>query len=626
MNTKKIVKRSIVLVTIVILLSSAASANFVVQDLTTYDESDPNNDITVTSNSVTISGAVANQDGSLGTDAFYVWDRNSTYNFTLNRDSQSEAGSRFMIGWEKTQRTEVSSAFLGVGIFTDDITIQEGAGGSEATNVLTNIDDNTDYYISAHMDAQTGTFTVSVYSDSERTNLLASNSVSYPTSTHYEYFYAAISGNPASTTDEFYGTFSDFSVDAPDEADYFTSFDPSKQKEALAVSGFTEVDNKSLMEINNGKIIVTGVENTDIDENFYRGIEVQRTGIVETHLQFTVNGTSDTDAKAQVMYSQEVVDSSAENGNNGFQINVNNGVRIVNRQSGGGELAGEYIEISNDKQYYARMIYDFNNNTNTVVIYNDSSLNDRVGFSQAPLTSDNFSVFYPYISNGGILSTQYYGTFSNYSIYHDGQVPDIPDALPSDSEIQIRINTWMRYNTTQPYTILAVSNHSVTDITDVATVTTNNSTLITVNTATNQLIATNNTSVKGRTYIQADYQSFSTTKNVTVANLTLDNIEILPSAYWLSAFLGIHDEQAAYGIGSESQFIYFAILIGAVLAWKARNEYLGIGVILAALILFWVLEKVTVGIVLVGLFYGIFAAYQLLQTPSRSDTNVGGLK
>lgn len=191
--------------------------------------------------------------------------------------------------------------------------------------------------------------------------------------------------------------------------------------------------------------------------------------------------------------------------------------------------------------------------------------------------------------------------------------------------LSLDIQQWMDHGSTQPYEVFRTfDNGTTTEVTNQASVSSSDSGIVSVTQSNSTLHATNDKSVNDVVVITAQVDTLTTTENVTVANRTLSNIAIMPSSQWLNSALGCDEEGVDWCMGSEIQWIFLAIFIGAGAAWRARNEWLGIGVIIGALTLFWTLEYVSLGIMLVALFYGVFAAYQLVQTPSRSDTNVGG--
>lgn len=192
-----------------------------------------------------------------------------------------------------------------------------------------------------------------------------------------------------------------------------------------------------------------------------------------------------------------------------------------------------------------------------------------------------------------------------------------------------QVANFMEHGDKTPYSATYEgSGYTKEPVTDDITVTSGNTSIVTVDSANNSLQATSNRQINNRTEVTATYvrdgQEYETTQEVTVANLTIDNIAIMPPEQWVPAVLGFGEEETVFGLGSEIQWILVSIFTGGSAAWFARNEWMGIGVIVACLTLFWTLGNIDLGIMLVAVSYAAFAGYQLNRIPSRSDTNVGG--
>lgn len=219
-----------------------------------------------------------------------------------------------------------------------------------------------------------------------------------------------------------------------------------------------------------------------------------------------------------------------------------------------------------------------------------------------------------------------------YSAETKSQFIDSPTTvnfeLIEKSEVfDFRVGSYMDHGTTQPYEAYFHSGGLYREkVTNDISVTSDNTSVITVNETSNNLVATDDESVAQRVNITAQYvadnETYNSTQIVVVANRTIDNIEIMPSDQWIPTALGFGEEGTVFGLGSEIQWVFVAIFTGGAAAWFARNEWLGIGVILSMNLLFWTLGNTSLGITLVAVFYGLFAGYQLNKIPSRSDTNV----
>lgn len=200
----------------------------------------------------------------------------------------------------------------------------------------------------------------------------------------------------------------------------------------------------------------------------------------------------------------------------------------------------------------------------------------------------------------------------------------------STEAFQFRVSNYMDHSSTQEYKALFedLDETRLQGVTNQVDVTSNDPSIISVNSENNTLIATSNVSVNNRTTITAEYvrdgQTFTDTQQITVANRTMENIEIMPPSQYIPAALGFGEEGITFGIGSEIQWVLLSVFIGSAAAWIARNEWVGVGIIIGTHVFFWVLGNISLGLTMVAVFYGLMAAYQLNKIPGRSDTNVGG--
>lgn len=188
------------------------------------------------------------------------------------------------------------------------------------------------------------------------------------------------------------------------------------------------------------------------------------------------------------------------------------------------------------------------------------------------------------------------------------------------SKVKLDIQQWMKHGTKQNYEVIVLKNG--TDIASRANVTSSNTTVVSVDEPNTKLIATSNVKINKRVTITAKVGNLTVSKNVTVANRTLDNIAIMPSTQWGNTFLGIDSEQAKWGIGSEIQWIFVAILFGGAMGGLFKNEWIANGSLLMAIILFWVMGNINLGIVLSAVVYAILAAMIALEIPERTKIHV----
>lgn len=329
------------------------------------------------------------------------------------------------------------------------------------------------------------------------------------------------------------------------------------------------------------------------------------------------------------------------------------------------QMRGEGIEWGDDgnKLYFASSIED-----SGVIVYDAGeaydlstiSFSHRVGLGDPVdmrFNDDGSKLYLPAVSGENIdqynLTTNYNVTTAMHehtiTIPGDGNIGGVDWAnqdhfyvteydrneilhykQPFTPTVTLNADMFMKPGDTQTYTVeRTAENGSTLDITDSDSLTVESSNASRIVVQGDSLIAQEG--ANGNVQINATFtfegNNYHDNITIFVGGRTIDNIENLPPEQYIPAALGFDDTQSTtFGMGSEIQWVFLAILIGSMASWKARNEYIGIGVIIALIILFWINGSVSLGITLVALFYGIFIGYLQKETPSRSDTNVGGFE
>ena len=199
--------------------------------------------------------------------------------------------------------------------------------------------------------------------------------------------------------------------------------------------------------------------------------------------------------------------------------------------------------------------------------------------------------------------------------------------IPDDFQLDLQIQNYMEHGSRQPYRVeyrrvTSDGNIVSTLVTEQANLSSDNTNVISIDNQNNELVATDNRSVADRVNITAEYTTsdgtvYQTTKNVTVANNTIENIGIMPGSQFIGAFLNI-----GKGLGTEIQWLFLIITFGAVMARLSRNEWIGLGAISMSLIITWLMGYVSVGIMMISLLFAIAMALILIDIPSRYDTNI----
>lgn len=170
------------------------------EDLTTYTESDPSSNIGVSSDTITVTSARRNENyyvvKDFGEDHFNGLD----IDFRIHHLSTSDTGGllgalglsstlNYQGSWEET--TSIYIFTIKTGSSTCEMRLYRGY---DAATDSISISMNTTYYCTINRSTSNDTVTVSVYTDSDRTSLLDTLSVSgFGTGTKYRYFYAAVS-------------------------------------------------------------------------------------------------------------------------------------------------------------------------------------------------------------------------------------------------------------------------------------------------------------------------------------------------------------------------------------------------------------------------------------------------
>lgn len=198
------------------------------------------------------------------------------------------------------------------------------------------------------------------------------------------------------------------------------------------------------------------------------------------------------------------------------------------------------------------------------------------------------------------------------------------DVLSVDGEEDIRLTVpeYMEHSDIESYEVEAdVFNETSGDIETVnatadANVTSLNTSVITVDNSTDELVATHNTAVANVVSIRAEYKGLSTEENVTVAAKTLDNFEILPP--W-ARFDALFQSNTAQG---ESSSAYMLILIGGLAAGafgRKVSPYAGFGAFALVIVMGWLIGEAGTGVLLVALSATGFA---VLNHAANIDTGI----
>jgi len=204
----------------------------------------------------------------------------------------------------------------------------------------------------------------------------------------------------------------------------------------------------------------------------------------------------------------------------------------------------------------------------------------------------------------------------NRTITVDGEDQIQNFALASfNGSINLRARNFMDHGESTPYSVIVTIDGDRKDVTDTATVTSSNTSVVTVDASADELVATSNIDVNDRVTVTAEYTDqngnvYVTQQNVTVANETVENIGILPTA---SRFTASIDDQTI-------QAILVATGFGAAAALIA-SSFAGLGATTLIMTIAWLADYVGDGMiivtVLVALFVGLNMALNIDYTVTK---------
>lgn len=189
--------------------------------------------------------------------------------------------------------------------------------------------------------------------------------------------------------------------------------------------------------------------------------------------------------------------------------------------------------------------------------------------------------------------------------YNGGDLTQDFTLINKSQRLDLEATNFLEQGDTHPYTVYYYERDNETgilersDVTQAATVTSNDTNALTINTTSTEFEATDNTSINVIVHVTAEYttdnETFTDEQNVTVASLTLDNIKILPETWRLNASLG-----------NDSMFaILIATLVGIVGA-RASTSFGGLSLMTMAIIVAWFGGFTSTGIMLVTVFTATF--------------------
>lgn len=217
---------------------------------------------------------------------------------------------------------------------------------------------------------------------------------------------------------------------------------------------------------------------------------------------------------------------------------------------------------------------------------------DDVGEYSANLPNGTYTV---YASKSGYTNESETVTISGNSKTVDFQLRELSTGL------NIVTRDYLEHGQTADYRVIYRNDSGRYDVSGQATTTSNDSNVVTVDEAALTQTATNDTSINNITYLEATYtangDTYTAYQNVTVANKSVENIQILPTGPQFSASLD----------DTTIQVIIVATLMG-VAAATISGAFAGVGAMTLVMALGWLGGRVGDGMVIVSVLIGLFIA------------------
>lgn len=140
------------------------------------------------------------------------------------------------------------------------------------------------------------------------------------------------------------------------------------------------------------------------------------------------------------------------------------------------------------------------------------------------------------------------------------------------------------------------------DVTDEANVTSLNTSGITVDEQTNELVATSDEAFNDRVTIRAEHPNVTGAafKEVTVATVEMANLDVLPPVYRIAAFLG-----------DWTIFLLFISIGAGIIGTRVATSFMGLSMMEIVLIIGWFGGYLSLGLMLVSVFACLFIGLNL---------------
>lgn len=169
-----------------------------------------------------------------------------------------------------------------------------------------------------------------------------------------------------------------------------------------------------------------------------------------------------------------------------------------------------------------------------------------------------------------------------------------------NQSIKLKTRSYLEHGQSRSYSVIVNVNGDRKEVTSNSTVTSGDTSVVTIDSGKEEVVATSNISINKRTFVRAEWNdsdgnTYTTERNVTVANQTVENIAVLPTFPRMAASLD----------DSTIQVIIVSTMIGAAAALLATS-FAGISAMTIIMLLGWLAGFTNNGMAIVTVLMAMF--------------------
>lgn len=169
-----------------------------------------------------------------------------------------------------------------------------------------------------------------------------------------------------------------------------------------------------------------------------------------------------------------------------------------------------------------------------------------------------------------------------------------------NQSIKLKTRSYIDHGHSTPYSVIVTVNGDRQEVTSNSTVTSGDTSVVTIDSENEEVVATSNISVNKRTFVRAEWSdsdgnTYTTERNVTVANQTVENIDVLPTFPRIAASLD----------DTTIQVIIIATMVGSAVTLIATS-FAGLSATTMIMLLGWLAGFTNNGMAIVTVLFAMF--------------------